>query len=70
MANNVNVTEGSGKTVGTEDIGGVQYQKIKLVGGETGSTSVLGVNPDKSISVSVIGVPTFNVTGKSCRATS
>ena len=61
----MNVTEGSGKTVGTEDIGGVQYQKIKLVGGETGSTSVLGVNPDKSISVSVIGVPTFNVTGKS-----
>lgn len=65
MASNINVTEGSGKVVGTEDIGGVQYQKIKLVGGETGSTSVLGVNPDRSISVSVIGVPTVNVTGKS-----
>lgn len=65
MANNVNVTEGSGKTVSTEEIGGVQYQKIKVVGGETGSTSVLGVNPDRSISVSIIGIPTVNITGKS-----
>lgn len=65
MASNINVTEGSGKVVGTEDIGGVQYQKIKLVGGETGSTSVLGVNPDRSMNVSVIGIPTVNVTGKS-----
>lgn len=55
MSNNINVTEGTGKTVATEDLGGAQYQKIKVVGGQTGSTSVMGVNPDGSINVSIIG---------------
>src|ERR1043165_2905071 len=54
MANNISVTEGSGKTVASEDIGGFQYQKVKLVGGETGSTSVLGVTPDGAMKVSVL----------------
>lgn len=62
MSNNINVTEGAGKTVATEDIGGSQYQKIKLVGGETGSTSVLGIAPDGSIKASVIGTVVVNVT--------
>lgn len=35
---NINVTEGSGKTVATETIGGADYQKIKLFDGSTGST--------------------------------
>lgn len=61
MSNNINVTEGTGKTVSTEDIGTQQYQRIKVVGGETGSTSVMGVNPDRSINVSVIG--TVNIAG-------
>lgn len=60
MTANISVTEGVGKTVSTEDIGGVQYQKIKVVGGETGSTSVLGVNPDRSIFVSVLGRPSIS----------
>lgn len=54
-ANQVNITEGSGKSVATETIGGLDYQKVKVVGGETGSTSVLGITPDGSMKVSVIG---------------
>lgn len=61
MTNNIiAVTEGTGKNVATETIGTTDYQKIKIVGGETGSTSVLGVTPDGSIKVSVIGVITTN----------
>lgn len=52
---NIPVTGGSGYTVATEQIASVEYQKIKIVGGETGSTSVMGVTPDGSIKVSVIG---------------
>lgn len=55
MSDNINVTPGIGKTVATEDLGGAQYQKVKIVGGQIGSTSVLGVNPDGSINVSVVG---------------
>lgn len=63
MSNDINVTEGSGKTVATEEIGGVQYQQIKVVGGQTGSTSVMGVNPDGSINVSMIGAIRASITG-------
>lgn len=59
----IDVTPGVGKTVAAEVLGGEQYQKIKLVGGQTGSTSVLGVNPDGSINVSVIGSLPAVITG-------
>lgn len=52
----VRITQGDGSaSVASELIGNNQYQQIKVIGGETGSTSVLGVNPDRSINVSVIG---------------
>lgn len=52
----VNITQGTGSaSVAAEVIATQQYQQIKVVGGEVGSTSVLGVNPDRSINVSVIG---------------
>ena len=57
MANNILVTEGSGKTVSTEDIAGAQYQRIKIVGGETGSTSVLGVTSDGAMKVAIYYAP-------------
>lgn len=60
---NIDVTPGTGKTVATETISGVEYQKIKLFGAETGSTSTLGVNPDRSINVSVIGTIRASVSG-------
>lgn len=64
MSNNVPITNGQGQSsVAAEEIGTVKYQQIKVVGGETGSTSVMGVNPDRSINVSVIGTITGNLVG-------
>lgn len=48
MANNINVTEGSGKTVATEDIGSAQYQRIKVVSGDTSSVTGWTINADGS----------------------
>jgi hypothetical protein len=36
MADNVGYTEGSGKMIATDDIGGVQYQRVKPVWGTDG----------------------------------
>lgn len=59
MASNIPISTGSGQaSVATEQVGNFQYQQIKVVGGEVGSTSVMGVNPDRSINVSIVGVPT------------
>jgi hypothetical protein len=60
---NVNITPGSGQIISSEAIGGVEYQRIKIIGGETGSTSVLGVAPDGSMKVSVIGTIGVSVIG-------
>lgn len=58
---NVPITYGAGQaSIAGETIGTVTYQIVKVVGGETGSTSVLGVNPDRSINVSVLGTLTVN----------
>lgn len=56
MASNIPITAGSGTaSVATEQIGAVQFQQIKVIGGDVGSTSVLSVNPDGSAKVSVLG---------------
>ncbi len=36
MADNVDITPGTGKTVATDDVGGVQYQRVKLTLGTDG----------------------------------
>ena len=38
MADNINVTPGSGATVAADDVGGVLFQKIKLDAGGDGAT--------------------------------
>lgn len=58
-ANQVQVTEGTGKSVGTETVGTVDYQRVEIVG--AGGSSVLSVAPDGSIKASIIGV--LSVTG-------
>lgn len=41
MADNIDVTPGTGKTVATDDVAGVQFQKVKLdIGGDGASTPV------------------------------
>lgn len=58
------ITQGTGaSSVATEVIGTQNYQQIKVIGGETGSTSVMGVTPDGAIKVSVLGTPNVNVSG-------
>lgn len=37
MADNVNITPGTGATVATDDIGGVQHQRVKVVAGADGT---------------------------------
>lgn len=65
----VPITFGQGQaSIAAETIGTHTYQVIKVVGGETGSTSVLGVNPDRSINVSVLGVPNVFIAGGSVAA--
>jgi hypothetical protein len=39
MADNIDITEGSGKIVATDDVGGVQYQRIKLDLGTDGAAA-------------------------------
>lgn len=43
MADNVAITAGSGTTIATDDIGGVHYQRVKLVNGTLDdSTAIVG----------------------------
>ena len=47
MADNVSITAGSGTTIGADDIGSVQYQRIKLIHGPDGTNDgdVAKANP-------------------------
>src|SRR4051812_3132623 len=46
MADNVNISAGSGKTIATDDVGGAQYQLIKPAFGTDGNaTLVSATNP-------------------------
>lgn len=58
---NIDVTPGSGKTVATETVGGIEYQKVQLWG--AGGGSILGISSDGSAKVSVIGTVTVIRTG-------
>jgi hypothetical protein len=49
MADNLNITSGSGVVIKTDDIGGVHYQQIKLVDGNLDSTSPTGVKDNPLI---------------------
>ncbi len=55
---NINVTEGAGKTVATESVGGLEYQRIEIV--SSGAGSVLSINPDGSLQASIIGKVSIN----------
>lgn len=63
MADNVAVTEGSGKTVATDDVGGVQYQRIKMDMGADGvSVPVVGALPVGGTKI-IAAAPQFTTTG-------
>jgi hypothetical protein len=41
MSDNISITAGSGTTIATDDVGGVQFQKIKLVDGTADSSTAI-----------------------------
>ncbi|HEY6021883.1 MAG TPA: hypothetical protein VIY48_19065 [Candidatus Paceibacterota bacterium] len=58
----VPITPGTGaSSVAGEVVSGLNYQQIEVYG--RGGASVLGINPDGSISASIIGTPSFTVSG-------
>lgn len=59
---NIPITPGTGAaSVATETVGGLNFQQIEVYGG--GGASVLGINPDRSINASIIGIPTVLIGG-------
>lgn len=44
MADNLNITEGTGTTIKTDDVGGVHYQQVKLVDGTLEGTGVIAAD--------------------------
>ena len=57
MADNIAVTEGSGKTVATDDVGGVQYQRIKIDGGADGAAAPITGDTANGLDVDVTRLP-------------
>lgn len=56
MANNVTLP-GTGETIGTEDIAGVEYQLIKLVDGTAAGTGRIGGDATNGLDVDVTRLP-------------
>ena len=56
MADNVAITAGAGTTVATDDIGGVHYQRVKLVDGTLEGTGAIGGDATNGLDVDVTRV--------------
>jgi hypothetical protein len=67
MANNVTLP-GTGETIATEDVSGVEYQKVKLVDGTAASTTGIPGDATNGLDVDVTRVQ-GTVTTSSARAT-
>lgn len=57
MADNVAISEGSGKTIATDDVSGVQYQRIKMDVGGDGASVPLVLTGNSGIPVDVVHAP-------------
>lgn len=56
------ISTGSGvASVAAEAVGGLQYQQIEVMG--QGAASTLAINPDGSIKASIVGTPSFSLSG-------
>jgi hypothetical protein len=60
MADNVAVTPGAGATIATDEVGGAQYQRIKVHFGADGTAT--GVEPTVGLPSNVIGMPAATTT--------
>lgn len=74
MTDNVAITAGSGTTIATDDIGGVQYQRAKMVWGVDGTANDVSASNPLPISASAKqafgSVDTFTITNLNSLATS
>lgn len=61
MADNVAITAGVGTTIATDDIGGVQFQRVKLVDGTLDSTDVVPKVASPDIVITIDATPDTNV---------
>jgi len=60
MADNVTLNAGSGgDVIATEDISGVEYQKVKIADGTAASTAMMGVFSEDAATPATITGPTF-----------
>src|SRR4051812_36434763 len=51
MADNFDITPGTGRTIGTDLVGGVDYQRVKVVWGPDGTVNDADVASGKSLPV-------------------
>lgn len=56
MANNITITEGTGKTIATDEAGGAHYQMVKLVSGTEDATDRIGGDATNGLDVDVTRV--------------
>lgn len=63
MADNVAVSEGSGKTIATDDVGGVQYQRIKPSWGPDGTANEVDTATGKPLPVQLRSPTGTDLTG-------
>lgn len=57
MADGVAITAGSGTTIATDDVGGVHYQRVKLVDGTLDGTGAIGGDATNGLDVDVTRMP-------------
>lgn len=57
MADNVAITAGTGTTIATDDVSGVQYQKVKLVDGTADSAALIAGDSANGLDVDVTRLP-------------
>ena len=55
---NVNITEGSGKVIATDTIGGVEYQKVEIYSGQVSVLGTVAVTQSGAWSASIYGTYT------------
>lgn len=56
MADNVSVTAGTGTVIATDDVGGIQYQRVKLVDGTADSSAAIAGDATNGLDVDVTRV--------------
>jgi hypothetical protein len=68
MADNVAITAGAGTSIATDDIGGVQYQRVKITQGADGAA--VDVSPAAPLTTTTLPATTGTITSPALSLTS